>query len=69
MGLDDEREKLRQADEWLRTELAESERFQAALIHVALTAQSDEVPESLRYEAARILRDMGAESHGTEYPS
>lgn len=60
MALDDGLEKLRQAAEWLKTEPPTSERFLAALDHVAFTCWTAG-SWRVRDEAARILRDMGYE--------
>lgn len=62
MGLNDEREKLRQAEEWLASSSVRSEQFRSAFDHVtwtytrAIDLDADRGEQlALRDEAARIL--------------
>lgn len=58
MGLDDEREKLRQAEQWLAAGDIRGTRYQAALDHVRHVCLMAPADGTLRQEAAAILRDL-----------
>jgi hypothetical protein len=60
MGLHDEREKLRQAEQWLVTQPMYSDHFLAAYEHVTWVYR-ESPDQALRGEATRILRELGHE--------